>query len=115
MTFVHPSSALAAYEGLDKKSFQGRLLHILPAVDRKGKPEVLDTDDRKLSIKNERNTKRKATAGHEFSWSMLYMNVRQANDLSCPLSCSLIYFVAPRAMLWSLRLRIASVSRRRTS
>lgn len=115
VTFVQPSSALAAYEGLDKKSFQGRLLHILPAVDRKGKPEALDTGDRKLPVKDERKAKRKATAGREFNWSMLYMNVRQANVLSCSLSRSLIYFVAPRAMPWSPRSRIVSIFRRRTS
>ena len=92
VTFVQPSSALAAYEGLDKKSFQGRLLHILPAVDRKGKPEALDTSDKKLTIKDERKAKRKATAGREFNWSMLYMNVRRANVLLCSLSRSLIYF-----------------------
>lgn len=103
VTFVLPSSALSAYETLDKKSFQGRLLHVLPAVDRKGKPEG---SDEKLSIKTERNAKRKATAVREFNWSMLYMNVRQANVLSCFLSRSLIYLVVLRAMLWSLRLRI---------
>lgn len=113
-TFVQPSSALAAYEELDKKSFQGRLLHILPAVDRKGKPTALDTDDKKLSLKDGRKVKRKATAGREFNWSMLYMNVRRANALSCSLSCSLIYLV-PRAMLWFLRLRTVSVYPRRTS
>ncbi|KAG6377765.1 hypothetical protein JVT61DRAFT_14538 [Boletus reticuloceps] len=74
VTFVQPSSALAAYEGLDKKSFQGRLLHILPAVERKGGPEALDTGDIFLSIKGERKAKRNATAGREFNWSMLYMN-----------------------------------------
>lgn len=115
MTFAHPSSALAAYEGLDKKPFQGRLLHILPAMDRKGKPEALDPGDKKLSIKDERKAKRKATAGREFNWSMLYMNVRQTNVLSWLLSRSLMYFVASRAMLWSLRLRIVSVYQRRTS
>ncbi|KAF8439939.1 hypothetical protein L210DRAFT_3541231 [Boletus edulis BED1] len=74
VTFVQPSSALAAYEGLDKKSFQGRLLHILPAVERKGGPEALDTSDNLLSLKDERKAKRNATAGREFNWSMLYMN-----------------------------------------
>lgn len=115
VTFVQSSSALAAYESLDKKSFQGRLLHILPAVDRNGKPEAPDAGDKKLSITDERKAKRKATAGREFNWSMLYMNVRQANVLSYCLSCSLIYSVAFRAMLWSLRLRIASAYRRRIS
>ncbi|KII90259.1 hypothetical protein PLICRDRAFT_40464 [Plicaturopsis crispa FD-325 SS-3] len=73
VTFAQPSCAVAAYEALDKKSFQGRLLHILAAVDRKGKFQVEEGEGRK-SLKDERNAKRKATAGREFNWSMLYMN-----------------------------------------
>ncbi|KAG1861131.1 hypothetical protein DFJ58DRAFT_777779 [Suillus subalutaceus] len=67
VTFKQPTSALLAYEALDKTSFQGRLLHIIPAVDRKGKFEVVEGED-------ERSSRRKATAGREFNWSMLYMN-----------------------------------------
>ena len=48
------------YEALDKKSFQGRLLHILAAVDRKAKFEVLEGDGKKKSLKDEKNAKRKA-------------------------------------------------------
>ena len=76
MTFAKPESALAAYEAMDKTSFQGRLLHILPAVDRKGKREEGEGDAKKKSLKQERDNKRKATAGKEFNWAMLYMNVR---------------------------------------
>lgn len=75
VTFTQPTHALAAYEALDKKSFQGRLLHILAAVDRKGKFEVIEGDGKKKSVKDEKNAKRKAMAGKEFNWSMLYMNV----------------------------------------
>ncbi|KAF8809936.1 hypothetical protein BYT27DRAFT_6509543 [Phlegmacium glaucopus] len=74
VTFARPAQALAAYEALDKKSFQGRLLHILAAVDRKGKFEVVEGDGRKNSVKDEKNAKRKSMAGKEFNWSMLYMN-----------------------------------------
>ena len=115
VTFVQPSAALSAYETLDKKSFQGRLLHVLPAVDRKDKPEGPDAGKQKSSLRDERKAKRKAAAGHEFNWSMLYMNVRQANALLRFVSCSLIYSIVPRAMLWSLRLRIASTYPRQTS
>lgn len=76
VSFVQPANALQAYEALDRKSFQGRLLHILAAVDRKGKVEVEDGDGRKKTLKEEKNQKRKANAGKEFNWSMLYMNVR---------------------------------------
>ncbi|KAG0699594.1 hypothetical protein DFH29DRAFT_935916 [Suillus ampliporus] len=74
VTFKQPMSALSAYEALDKKSFQGRLLHIIPAVDRKGKFEVVEAEGKKQSLKEERGSRRKATAGREFNWSMLYMN-----------------------------------------
>ena len=75
VSFAKPDNALAAYEALDGKSFQGRLLHILAAVDRKGRFQVEEADGKKRSLKEERNAKRKATASKEFNWSMLYMNV----------------------------------------
>jgi len=65
---------LAAYEALDKKSFQGRLLHILAAVDRKGGSEHTDGEGYKKTLKEEKNQKRKKIAGQDFNWSMLYMN-----------------------------------------
>lgn len=73
VTFANPTNAVAAYEALDKKSFQGRLLHILGAVDRRGKVEDAD---KKRTLKNEMAAKRKEAAGRDFNWSMLYMNVR---------------------------------------
>ncbi|TFY67177.1 hypothetical protein EVJ58_g1792 [Rhodofomes roseus] len=73
VTFAEPAKALAAYEALDKTSFQGRLLHILPAVDRKGKSEV-EEGGRRKTVKEEREAKKKAGAGREFNWAMLYMN-----------------------------------------
>jgi multiple RNA-binding domain-containing protein 1 len=76
VTFAKPSCALAAYETLDKTSFQGRLLHILAAVDRKSKFPVEEGEGKKRSVKDEKLMKRKAAAGKEFNWSMLYMNVR---------------------------------------
>lgn len=75
VTFVDPTNAVAAYEALDKTSFQGRLLHILGAVNRKGKIEVEEAG-KKRNLKEDRDAKRKLTAGKEFNWGMLYMNVR---------------------------------------
>ena len=75
ITFAQSTQALAAYEALDKKSFQGRLLHILAAVDRKGRFEAVEGDGKKKSVKDEQHAKRKAMAGKDFNWSMLYMNV----------------------------------------
>ncbi|KAL6308826.1 hypothetical protein BKA93DRAFT_822110 [Sparassis latifolia] len=73
VSFLQPASALAAYEVLDKTSFQGRLLHILPAVDRKAKIEG-EGDGIQKTVKEQRDAKRKAGAGKEFNWAMLYMN-----------------------------------------
>jgi len=90
--FKQPPSALTAYEALDKRSFQGRLLHILPAVERKGKSDITEGDGKKKSLKDDRNAKRKAVAGRDFNWSMLYMNVRQARCIAIDFR-SLIYIV----------------------
>ncbi|KAJ7506616.1 hypothetical protein B0H11DRAFT_237636 [Mycena galericulata] len=74
VTFAQAANALAAYESLDRKSFQGRLIHILAAVDRRTKFEVEEGEGRKKTVKGEKNAQRKAVAGKEFNWSMLYMN-----------------------------------------
>lgn len=73
MSFASPDDAVGAYQTLDKKSFQGRLLHILGAVDRRGNIAVEDV--KKRSVKQEKDKQRKDTAGREFNWGMLYMNV----------------------------------------
>ncbi|KAF7294210.1 hypothetical protein HMN09_01149400 [Mycena chlorophos] len=74
VTFRQSADAVSAYERLDRKSFQGRLIHILAAVDRKPRYEVVEADGRKKTVKGERATQRKSAAGKEFNWSMLYMN-----------------------------------------
>lgn len=75
ITFASPDEAVAAYEALDKTSFQGRLIHILGAVDRRGAAPNPGEGGKKVTVKGEREAKRKAVAGKEFNWSMLYMNV----------------------------------------
>lgn len=63
------------------------MLHVLAAVDRKGKIQVEEGDGKKQTLRSERESKRKATAGKEFNWSMLYMNVcclRQSTCFSTP-------------------------------
>lgn len=83
VTFTQPSNAVAAYEALDKKPFQGRLLHILGAVDRRGKAQ--GGGESKKSVKDDKAAKRKSLAGRDFNWSMLYMNVRtNCNFINSP-------------------------------
>ncbi|KAF9447641.1 RNA-binding domain-containing protein [Macrolepiota fuliginosa MF-IS2] len=74
VTFASGADAFSAYVALDKKSFQGRLLHILPAQDRHGSYQVEEGEGRKKTVKEEKQAKRKAIAGKSFNWSMLYMN-----------------------------------------
>ncbi|EKM52462.1 uncharacterized protein PHACADRAFT_126290 [Phanerochaete carnosa HHB-10118-sp] len=73
VTFADPEKAVIAYETLDKMSFQGRLLHVLPAINRKGKVAVEEVG-KKRTLKDEREAKKKAIAGKDFNWGMLYMN-----------------------------------------
>ena len=76
VSFSDPANAVDAYKALDKKSFQGRLLHILPAVDRKGNVTIEEGAGKKMTVREDRDAKRKTMAGKDFNWSMLYMNVR---------------------------------------
>jgi len=64
-------SALETYEALYKTSVQGRLL-LIPTMDYKSK---FEGETKKQTLKYERGSRRKATAGRG---SVLYMNVRQA-------------------------------------
>jgi multiple RNA-binding domain-containing protein 1 len=73
--FADPAPALAAHAALDGRAFQGRLLHVLGAVDRHPRA---DEDGAKKGVKATRDAQRKAGAGREFNWGMLYMNVGPA-------------------------------------
>ncbi|KAL4928532.1 RNA-binding ribosome biosynthesis protein MRD1 [Aspergillus undulatus] len=72
--YVSPDSAVEAYKNLDGKHFQGRLLHILPASEKK--THKLDEHElSKLSLKKQKQIKRKQDAtSSTFSWNSLYMN-----------------------------------------
>ncbi|KAH7098273.1 RNA-binding domain-containing protein [Auriculariales sp. MPI-PUGE-AT-0066] len=71
VTYSTPEEATAAREALDGTTFQGRLLHIIPAIDRR--PAEAPSDF-KGTLKNQRADQRKKTAGKDFNWAMLYMN-----------------------------------------
>ncbi|KZV89423.1 RNA-binding domain-containing protein [Exidia glandulosa HHB12029] len=71
VTFSTPEEAVAAREALDGTSFQGRLLHILPAIERRKAPAL---SAEQLSVKARKEQNRKLNAGKEFNWAMLYMN-----------------------------------------
>ncbi|KAI9835473.1 MAG: hypothetical protein M1819_002391 [Sarea resinae] len=72
--YADPGSAQQAYRELDKKVFQGRLLHILPAAAKRNS----NFDEHtlaKLPLKKQKQIKRKAEAASSvFNWNSMYMN-----------------------------------------
>ena len=73
--FSDASCAVKAFEELDKTSFQGRLLHILPAVEREDSGAKGVEFGTKQTVKGNKERKQKEASGKEFNWAMLYMNV----------------------------------------
>ncbi|GAC98704.1 RNA recognition motif containing protein [Pseudozyma hubeiensis SY62] len=72
VSFSDPSHALAAYRAKDGSTFQGRLLHLLPAVN---KDATAETDSKKsATLKQARAEQKKQDAAKDFNWSMLYMS-----------------------------------------
>ncbi|GAA5878732.1 hypothetical protein JCM8547_008503 [Rhodosporidiobolus lusitaniae] len=71
ITFVKPEDAVVAFEALDCTTFQGRLLHLLPAAGRPGQSSAREGAS---TLKESRLETRKKTAGQTFSWGTLYLN-----------------------------------------
>ncbi|KAL4989503.1 hypothetical protein BDW68DRAFT_156435 [Aspergillus falconensis] len=72
--YADPGAAVEAYKCLDGKNFQGRLLHILPASQKKTY-KLDDHELSKLPLKKQKQIKRKQEASSStFSWNSLYMN-----------------------------------------
>ncbi|ETS60854.1 hypothetical protein PaG_04771 [Moesziomyces aphidis] len=71
VSFSDPAHALAAYRAKDGSTFQGRLLHLLPAVN---KDAPADTDKKAATLKQTRADQKKQDATKDFNWSMLYMS-----------------------------------------
>ncbi|KAK9373268.1 uncharacterized protein V1513DRAFT_449530 [Lipomyces chichibuensis] len=72
--FENGEDACNAYTSLDKQSFQGRLLHILPGQSKR-ENRLDEFDLAQLPLKKQQALKRKAAAAkNQFQWSSLYMN-----------------------------------------
>ena len=72
--FAETKDAESALQALDGSSFQGRLLHILPALDKKTS-KLDEFEMSKLPLKKQKELRRKREAeGASFSWNSLYMN-----------------------------------------
>ncbi|KIO29699.1 hypothetical protein M407DRAFT_226510 [Tulasnella calospora MUT 4182] len=64
---------------MDGKDLQGRLVHILPALDPPSAKHAAgnageEVSSRRKSLKETTMDKRKENAGKDFNWAMLYMN-----------------------------------------
>ncbi|KAI8455906.1 multiple RNA-binding domain-containing protein 1, partial [Phakopsora pachyrhizi] len=71
VSFEKPQSALKAFKALDQVDFQGRLLHLLPAINRN-----LKRGDSQLekTVKSGKESKRLNDSNKGFNWASLYMN-----------------------------------------
>jgi multiple RNA-binding domain-containing protein 1 len=81
VTFVMPENAMQAFNELDGTTFQGRLLHLLPA---KGKPDdetAGGDDDGKMSFKKKKEMKEKAAAYSTHNWNTLFLGSSAVADL----------------------------------
>ncbi|BGP51518.1 Multiple RNA-binding domain-containing protein 1 [Rhodotorula kratochvilovae] len=75
VSFANSADAVAAHDALDGTTFQGRLLHILPAIGRSSKSSA---DGRPSTLKEDRLERRKQSAGQAFSWGSLFLNTDAA-------------------------------------
>ena len=84
--YLIPEHAVNAFSELDMTTFQGRLLHILPAKEKpqpKGEDLLGGVNGLKLSsVKKEKEKKRKNLAGNDFNWNSLYMSVSSLSKLN---------------------------------
>jgi len=88
VTFADPAHAVAAYRALDGSTFQGRLLHLIAAVEKHGSSALPARDGntsgtaasqgkdakKQDTLKQGKLKERRAMAGKDFNWSTLYMN-----------------------------------------
>ncbi|KAJ2960379.1 hypothetical protein NQZ79_g4192 [Umbelopsis isabellina] len=75
--YLLPEHAIKAFQALDQQSFQGRLLHILPAKEKPQAKEESDTGPNGVklsSVKKQKDSQRKAQAGSDFNWNALFMS-----------------------------------------
>lgn len=75
--YLLPEHAIKAFQSLDQQSFQGRLLHILPAKEKPQAKEESDTGPNGVkfsSVKKQKDSQRKAQAGSDFNWNALFMS-----------------------------------------
>ena len=79
MLFADSSQAVEAFQAMDGATFQGRLLHIIPA-DAKREAGVDEFALSKLPLKKQNMLRKKAeAASNTFNWNSLYMSQDAVN------------------------------------
>ena len=75
LQFEDSEHAVTAFQENDGKTFQGRLLHIIPASSKRD-PALDEFAISKLPLKKQKEIRRKADATRAaFNWNSLYLNV----------------------------------------
>jgi multiple RNA-binding domain-containing protein 1 len=74
VAFLMPSDAQRAFESLDRTSFQGRVLHLLPAKEKESDQATGFTSSAKSSYKKEKEAQMKKNAGSGKNWNTLFIN-----------------------------------------
>ena len=75
ISYADSKSAIQAIKEFDGASFQGRLMHIIPAAAKKEKI-VDEFAISKLPLKKQKHARKKAEAASSvFNWNSMYMNV----------------------------------------
>lgn len=80
--FSDPSAALAAFRNADGKTFQGRILHVLPAKAKKSAADVAMNEFAisQMPLKKQKLLRKKAEAATStFSWNALFMSQDAVN------------------------------------
>ena len=73
--YATPQAARRALDQTDGTSFQGRLLHIIPAA-RKKQTGLDEFANSKLPLKKQQQIRRKTEAASStFNWNAMFMNV----------------------------------------
>ena len=86
--FRDPQDALSAYNTLDKTTFQGRLLHVLPGrarpgPERTGAEKIIGGDvlgktkEGRAEVKGKIDAKRTEQSAKGVNWATMYMNVSE--------------------------------------
>jgi len=79
VTFMMPEHAVTAFSELDGSTFNGRLLHLLPAKPKEETEEGAGGPG--SEFKKQKDAKLKASAGNSYNWNSLFLGVNAVADV----------------------------------